>query len=68
MMGPALITGSPQTELAPALLRVGQEVVLPSEEYVERLKRHYALFRGAIDGKPEKRWGKNRNRRPRGLR
>lgn len=50
MMGPSLNFGSPQTELAPALLRAFAQLVLPSEGYVERLKRHYSMFRTAIDG------------------
>ncbi len=54
--GPALNLASPQSELAPALL-VQIRVVLENRDYVERLKRHYSLFRDEIE-KEEKRKGK----------
>jgi len=47
LKGPALNTASPQSEFAPALLnRV--ESVLEDEEYVERIKRHYRMFKDSI--------------------
>jgi hypothetical protein len=42
--GPILDPLNPQTEYAPALLRLFQDVVR-DREYVERLKRHYRLFK-----------------------
>jgi hypothetical protein len=51
LKGPALNLASPQSDLAPALLRLLQEVLLPDTAYVERIKRHYAMFRERIDGK-----------------
>jgi len=38
-----------QSALAPALLALANAVLLSSPEYVERIKRHYTLFRGKID-------------------
>jgi len=49
LKGPALLTGAPQSELAPALLHEASAAVLSDPDYVARLKRHYALFREAID-------------------
>lgn len=37
-----------QTDLAPALLEVFKAVVLPDPVYVERLKRHYQIFKDAL--------------------
>jgi len=47
LKGPALNTGSPQSELAPALLEE-VETVLEDEDYVKRIERHYELFKDAI--------------------
>ena len=51
LMGPCLNLGSPQTELGDALLDLVRDVLLQDEAYVERIKRHYSLFRARIDGK-----------------
>ncbi|XCN74873.1 MAG: hypothetical protein Q3M24_09070 [Candidatus Electrothrix aestuarii] len=51
MMGPVLNMMSPQSNLAPALLRVFREVLLPDTAYTERIKRHYAMFRQTVDKK-----------------
>ena len=50
MKGPALALLSKQSALAPALLELAKGMLLPSPEYVERIKRHYTLFRGKIEG------------------
>jgi hypothetical protein len=63
MMGPSLNAGSPQTELAPALLRAFQQVVLPSDGYLERLRRHYAIFRETVDHDAASSGRKKRRRR-----
>lgn len=64
LIGPSLNLGSPQSELAPALLRLAWEVLLQDVDYVERMKRHYALFRAKIDGRsPVLSPGKPRRRR-----
>jgi hypothetical protein len=48
LQGPALNTMSRQSELAPILL---QQVILilQDEKYVERIKRHYAMYKAVID-------------------
>lgn len=51
MKGPALALMSKQSALAPALHELAKGPLLTSPEYVERIKRHYALFRGMIDGR-----------------
>ncbi|MCD4687661.1 MAG: SEC-C domain-containing protein [Anaerolineae bacterium] len=48
LKGPALNATSPQSKLAPALLRLVTNV-LKDKHYVARLKRHYAMFRKAVD-------------------
>lgn len=48
MQGPALNVGSPQSELAPALLEK-VKYVLKDKNYVNRLKRHYRMFKETVD-------------------
>lgn len=50
MQGPILNLGSPQSKLAPALLAT-VEHLLQDKAYVNRLKRHYAMFRELVDKK-----------------
>ncbi len=68
LKGPALNVGSPQTDLAPAVLNIVKNVVLQDERYVERLKTHYALFRKPIESEGNARsvhrQRKNRTKRP----
>ena len=52
MKCPVLALLSEQSALAPALLELAKGVLLSSPEYIERIKRHYALFRGIVDGGP----------------
>jgi len=52
LMGPVLNIGSPQSELAGALVNLVRSLLLKDEAYVERIKRHYQLFRARIDGRP----------------
>ena len=47
LVGPALNQTSPQSELAPALLEQ-VKAVLQDNNYVERLKRHYLMFKAEI--------------------
>jgi hypothetical protein len=49
LKGPILNPGSPQSELAPALLREIKNVVLQDKNYIARLKRHYHMFKEVID-------------------
>jgi hypothetical protein len=52
LKGPTLNLGSPATRLAPALLELTRAVLLQDRHYVERVKRHYQLFREQIEGGP----------------
>jgi len=52
LQGPILNLGSPQSELAPAILDMIEKVVLHDQTYVDRVKRHYAMFREQVDNKP----------------
>jgi hypothetical protein len=61
LQGPILNFGSPQSEFAPALLEIVRDTVLKDGEYVERLKRHYRMFRDKID----RRRGTSRKKRKR---
>jgi preprotein translocase subunit SecA len=49
MQGPILNDTSPQSKLAPVLLDRVKNVLLRDPLYVERLKRHYTMFRKAVD-------------------
>lgn len=51
LQGPVLNLASPQSDLAPAILEMIENVVLRDELYVERLKAHYRMFREKIDNK-----------------
>ncbi len=50
MKGPSLALMNEQAALAPALLDLAKGELLSSPEYVERIKRHYKLFRGKVEG------------------
>jgi hypothetical protein len=48
LQGPVLNSASAQSPVAPALLKqLG--MILKDRQYVERLKRHYAMYRAVID-------------------
>ena len=49
LMGPILNMGSPQSEFANLLLELFTKKLLPDSDYIERVKRHYTLFRQCID-------------------
>ncbi|RJX47844.1 hypothetical protein [Halonotius pteroides] len=51
LKGPSLNTASPQSPLAPILLKK-VESVLEDEEYVDRIERHYEMFKHAISDTP----------------
>lgn len=55
LKGPVLNLGSPQSKLAPALLEAFNEALLPDRNYVERVKRHYAMFRETVESKLSRR-------------
>ena len=50
LKGPSLNLGSPQSKQAPALLELVRTVLLQDKAYLERIKRHYSMFRQKIDG------------------
>ena len=52
LQGPVLNLGSPHSDLAPGILAMAEEMLLSDDSYVDRLKRHYKMFRDKIDGKP----------------
>ncbi|HLK67753.1 MAG TPA: hypothetical protein VKU19_30185 [Bryobacteraceae bacterium] len=49
LQGPTLDPLAPQSELSPALLELFCRIVLPSPGYIDRLKRHYQMFRETVD-------------------
>lgn len=48
LQGPALNFGSPQSKYAPAFLAL-VEMILKDSKYVSRLKRHYRIFKDAVN-------------------
>jgi hypothetical protein len=54
MKGPILNSLSPQSELAPQILKLVPELILLDQAYVQRLKTHYWMFRHLIDTKPKR--------------
>ena len=52
LKGPVLNLGSPQSKLAPRLLKMIQDVILPDQAYMQRVKTHYWMFRNRIDTNP----------------
>ncbi len=50
LKGPVLNLGSPQSRYAGELLDLVNAIPLRDANYVERLKRHYRMFRDAVDG------------------
>jgi len=53
LQGPILNVGSPETELSNALLELARNVLLKDSDYVQRIKRHYRMFRDRVDGRVE---------------
>lgn len=51
MQGPVLNPSGQQSELAPALLRLVRDTLLKDPAYLERLKRHYRMFKEKLDPK-----------------
>jgi len=51
MQGPALNPLSPQSALAPALLDLTENFLLQDATYIDRLKRHYQIFKEKVDPK-----------------
>lgn len=62
LQGPILNMGSPQSSLAPQVLQIVKDIILQDSAYVERIKRHYAMFRDRIDRKLQLKRRKKRGR------
>ena len=67
MQGPELNMGSPETEHSPKLLELATDMLLSDPAHVERIKRHYHMFREDVEGQRRPRRGppKQRKRRRR---
>lgn len=63
LIGPMLNLASPQSKHAPTLLNLFKEVLLNDSAYIERVKRHYAMFRQEIDSQTKKRVRKKKRKR-----
>lgn len=44
--------GSPQSAIAPAILELFRTALMPDRAYIDRVKKHYELFRASIDAAP----------------
>jgi hypothetical protein len=53
LQGPFLDYCNPQSNLAPRLLKLIQDIILPDQAYVQRLVTHYWMFRHHIDTLPK---------------
>ena len=62
LQGPVLNMGSPQCNLAPAILKLVKDVVLQDRLYIERIKNYYLMFRDKIDRKLQLKRRKKRGR------
>lgn len=51
LKGPVLNLASPQSKMAPAILKLFQNMLIQDKVYVERVKRHYVMFREKVEGK-----------------
>jgi len=61
--GPVLNMGSPQSILAPAILKIVKDLILQDTIYIERIKRHYSIFRDKIDRKQRVKRGRRKKKR-----
>ena len=62
LIGPALATGQPQGKLAPALLDFVRDIILADPDYVERIKRHYKMFRERIENPVKTEWWRKKKK------
>ena len=46
--GPALAIGHFQSEMAPQILDLVTKLVLADQAYIDRLKRHYQMFKASL--------------------
>ncbi len=70
LQGPVLNDMSPQGELATKILELANNYLLADPDYVERLKRHYAMFREKVERAPSRKGfrKKQRSKRKKGKR
>jgi hypothetical protein len=54
MQGPVLNLGSPQSQYATEILDLAESLLLSDPNYVDRIKRHYAMFRAKIEHGPKR--------------
>jgi hypothetical protein len=54
LKGPVLNAFSPQSKLAPVLLKKIEEYAISDKQYMERIKRHYSMFRDLVDKESDK--------------
>ena len=52
LQGPVLNIGSPHSKHAPEILAMAEEFLLSDDSYVDRVKRHYKMFRDEIENRP----------------
>jgi hypothetical protein len=64
LKGPMLNPMSQQSPLAPAILKFIAQVILADQDYVERLKRHYRIFKQNLASEKFL-WRKSRRRKKR---
>ena len=50
LMAPTLNISSPQSDLANGILDLFRKMLLTDSAYIERVKRHYRIFRKKVDG------------------
>jgi hypothetical protein len=60
LRGPVLNLASPQSKLAPKILEIVERLVLQNKNYIERLKKHYKLFKDEIAKDEEKKTQSNK--------
>lgn len=49
LQGPELNLSSPQSKHAEGILRLFEEILQNDKSYIERVKRHYKMFRATVD-------------------
>lgn len=65
LKGPALAPPpAQQTRLAPHLLKLFKKAALEDESYIERLRRHYGMFKRAVEGEHGEHRAHSRSSRP----
>jgi len=51
--------GAPETQYSDGILELFKKVLWKDQEYIERVKRHYLMFRATVD-KPRPSWARRR--------